>query len=60
MSVRTVRVLLCAADRVRLRQGSGETSPKRKARRRVLPNEEADLVARHRARRKRRSNRSSG
>lgn len=27
---------------------------------RVLPNEETDLVARHRARRKRRSNRSSG
>jgi len=51
-------LLLCAADRVRLRQGSGETSPKRKARRRVLPNESADLVARHHHRRQRRQVRS--
>ena len=47
-------LLLCAADRVRLRQGSGETSPKRKARRRVLPNENVNLMERHHERRQRR------
>ena len=51
-------LLLCAADRVRLRQGSGETSPKREARRRVLPNEDADLVERHHDRRQRQGRRA--
>jgi hypothetical protein len=48
-------LLLCAADRVRLRQGSGEASPKRNARRRVLPNEDTDLMERRHDRRQRRS-----
>lgn len=48
-------LLLCAADRVRLRQGSGEISPKREARRRILPNENTDLMERHHDRRQRRS-----